>query len=132
MGPSWSWSYGSWIYNYLCNQCLSPLTLRVPNPFMGRCTRYNIMWESLSVTCGRSVVFSGYSGSSTNKNDSHDITEILLKVLLETISPPVDHSLSSPWLGTTLLELDIFMLKISDINTVWRQKYWHMYKKILI
>ena len=27
--PSWSWSYGSWIYNYLCNQCLSPLTLRV-------------------------------------------------------------------------------------------------------
>jgi hypothetical protein len=27
-GPLWlSWSYGSWIYNYLCNQCLSPLTL---------------------------------------------------------------------------------------------------------
>jgi len=24
-GPSWPWSYGSWIYNYLCNQCLSPL-----------------------------------------------------------------------------------------------------------
>jgi hypothetical protein len=25
-------SYGSWIYNYLCNQCLSPLTLwlRIP------------------------------------------------------------------------------------------------------
>ena len=21
----WSWSHGSWIYNYLCNQCLSPL-----------------------------------------------------------------------------------------------------------
>ena len=21
-----SWSYGSWIYNYTCNQCLSPLT----------------------------------------------------------------------------------------------------------
>ena len=27
--PAWSWSYGSWIYNYLCNQCLSPLTLWV-------------------------------------------------------------------------------------------------------
>ena len=25
--PSWSWSYGSWIYHYLCNQCLSPLQL---------------------------------------------------------------------------------------------------------
>jgi len=24
-GPSWSWSYGSWIDNYLCNQCISPL-----------------------------------------------------------------------------------------------------------
>jgi hypothetical protein len=22
-GTSWPWSYGSWIYNYLCNQCLS-------------------------------------------------------------------------------------------------------------
>ena len=30
--PSWSWSYGSWIYNYICNQCLSPLTLRVRIP----------------------------------------------------------------------------------------------------
>jgi len=24
-GLSWSWSYGSWINNYLCNWCLSPL-----------------------------------------------------------------------------------------------------------
>jgi hypothetical protein len=29
-GQSWSWSYGSWIYNYLCNQYLSPLKLWVP------------------------------------------------------------------------------------------------------
>ena len=29
MGPSWLWSYGSWIYNYLCNQCLSPLMFGV-------------------------------------------------------------------------------------------------------
>ena len=68
MGPSWSWSYGSWIYCYLINQCLSPLTLWVRTPFMQMCTRYNIMWQSLSVTCNRSVVFSGYSGFySTNK-----------------------------------------------------------------
>jgi len=25
-GQSWSWSYVSWIYNYLCKQCLSPLS----------------------------------------------------------------------------------------------------------
>jgi len=38
-GPSWLRSYGSWIYNYLCNQCLSPLMLRVQISI-----RYNIMW----------------------------------------------------------------------------------------
>jgi hypothetical protein len=34
MAPSWSWSYGSWIYNYFCNQCLSPLNLRKIAPIM--------------------------------------------------------------------------------------------------
>ena len=34
---------------------------------------------SCSVTCDMSVVFSGYSVSSTNKTDRHDTTEILLK-----------------------------------------------------
>jgi len=33
-----------------------------------------------------SVVFYGYSGFSTNKTDRHDITEILLKVALNTIT----------------------------------------------
>ena len=55
-GLPWSWSYGSWIYNYLCNQCISP------------------------VTCDRLFVFPGDSGFLTNKTDCHDITEILLKV----------------------------------------------------
>jgi len=42
MGPSWSWSYGRRIYNYLCNQCPSPLMLWVRIPLMARCTWYNI------------------------------------------------------------------------------------------
>jgi hypothetical protein len=37
------------------------------------------------VTCDRLVVFSGSSGSSTNKTDHHDITEILLNVAPNTI-----------------------------------------------
>jgi hypothetical protein len=37
------------------------------------------------VTCDRPVVFPGLSVSSTNKTDRHDITEILLKVALNTI-----------------------------------------------
>jgi len=49
----------------------------------------------LSVTCDRSVVFSGTPVSSTNKADRHDITEILLKVkvTLNTINQPTyNHS----------------------------------------
>jgi hypothetical protein len=56
-----SWSYGSWIYNYLCNQCLSPTKVWIRIPLMARCTRYNIMWKGLSVTCGILMVFSVYS-----------------------------------------------------------------------
>ena len=33
-----AWSYGSWIDNWLCNQCLSPLNSRVRIPLMARCT----------------------------------------------------------------------------------------------
>jgi len=32
-------SHGSWIYNYLCNQCLSPLKLWVRISLMAGCTR---------------------------------------------------------------------------------------------
>ena len=85
-GSSSSSSYGSWIYNYLCNQCLSPLKLWVRTPFMSRCIRYNTIWQSLSVTCDRSVVSLGTLVFSTNKTDHHDITEILLKVALNTIN----------------------------------------------
>ena len=49
------------VYNYLCSQCLSPQRLWVRVPLMGRCTRYNIMWYNLSVTCSMSVLISGYS-----------------------------------------------------------------------
>jgi len=46
-GPSWSWSYGSLIYNYLFNQCIYLLMLWVRTPHMAvmtRCTQYNIIW----------------------------------------------------------------------------------------
>jgi hypothetical protein len=47
-----------------------------------------------SGTFDRSVVFSGTPVSSTNKIDRHDITEILLKVALNTITFTM-HPLSS-------------------------------------
>ena len=58
---SWSWLYDSWIYNYMCNQCLSPQKLWIWTLFMTRCTRYNIT-----------------PVSSTNKTDHNYITEILV------------------------------------------------------
>jgi hypothetical protein len=75
-----SWTYSSWIYNYLCNQCLSPLKLWIWTPFMARshCTRYNIMCGFLRVL----------QFPPTNKTVHHDITAILLKVALNTINQP--------------------------------------------
>jgi len=58
-GALWSWSYGNWIYNCLCNRCLSAVIWTL---LMARCTGYNIMLWSLSVTCFRSVVFFRYFG----------------------------------------------------------------------
>ena len=65
-GLLWSWLYGGWMYNYLCNQCLSPLNLWVWILLMARCTRTTLY--SLSVTCDRLVVFSGYSSFAHQKN----------------------------------------------------------------
>jgi hypothetical protein len=55
---SWSWSYGSCIYIYLCNQCLSPLTLWVWILLRQGVLDTTLCDSSLSVTCDRSVVFS--------------------------------------------------------------------------
>jgi hypothetical protein len=110
----WSWSYGSWIYNYLCNQCLSPLELWVRIPFMARRTRYNIMWSSLSLTCDRSLVI--FSVDSTYKTDSHDITEILLKVVFNTTNHyhtllAQEHHNVSHWNGMRTTKLVFSELK---------------------
>jgi len=87
---SWPWSNGSWIYNYLINQSLWPLKLCVRNPLlMDRCTRYNIISLSLSTTYDKTVFFSGCF--PTNKTVRHDITEILLKVPLITITLTLCH-----------------------------------------
>ena len=82
-GPSWPWSYGSWIYNYLCNQCLSALMLWVQISIRARCTT---KCDKVCQWLATGRCFSpGTTISSTNKTDRHDITEILLKVALNTI-----------------------------------------------
>ena len=83
---SWSWSYGSRIYNYLCNQCLSPLTLWVQIKLM-RDVLDTTLCDKVSQWLVAGWWFSpGTLVSSTNKTDRHDITELLLKVALNTIT----------------------------------------------
>jgi hypothetical protein len=86
-GLSWLWSYGSWIHNYLCNQCLSPLTLWVRTP-LRRGVLDTTLCDKICQWLATGRWFSpGTVVSSTNKTDDHDITEILLKVALNTIKP---------------------------------------------
>ena len=73
-----SWSYGSWIYNYLWNQWLSPLTLWVRTPL-----RRGVLDTTLCDKVCQWLAI-GRWFSSTNKTNCHDITEILLKVALYT------------------------------------------------
>ena len=76
----------SWIYNFLCNRCLSLLTLWIGIP---------IRWGVLDTTLCDKVCQLLATGRwfspvtpvfSTNETDRHDRTEILLKVSLYTIA----------------------------------------------
>jgi hypothetical protein len=87
MTERWSWLYGSWTSNYLCNQCLSPLMLWVQTPL--KQGLLDTTWSDKVcqwLATGR-WFSSGTLVSSTNKTYRHDITEILLKVALNTINP---------------------------------------------
>jgi hypothetical protein len=85
-GPSWLWLYGSWLYTYLWNQCLSPLTL-----WFQTALRRGVLDTALCdkvcqwLAIGRWFSL-GTPVYSTNKTDHHDIAEILLKVVLNTIN----------------------------------------------
>ena len=77
--------YGSWIYHYLCNQCLPPLKLWVRTPL-----RRDVFDTTLCDSfCTRSVIFSCFF---TNKTLPRHITEILLKVALNTITSNLNTS----------------------------------------
>ena len=88
--PSWSWSYGSWIYNYLSIQCLSPLKLWVQIPSWWGVLDTTLCNKVCRWLATRQMFFPGTLVSSTNKTDGHDIpvTKILLKVALNIINQP--------------------------------------------
>jgi hypothetical protein len=114
-GPSWSWSFGIWIYNYPCNQCLSPLMLWVWVPLMMRCTT---LCDKVCQWLAAGWWFSlGTLVSSTNKADLHDITEILLKVALNTIRTKTNPKLSSQnaVFIVNYVRLDVFPFLVQNL-----------------
>jgi hypothetical protein len=138
-----SWSYGSWIFNYLCNQCLSPVKSWFLTSF-----RWGILDTTLCdkdcqwLATGR-WFSTGTLVSSTNKTDCHDITEILLKVALNTINQtkPKLHMFTSLFdRRKYLLKKDVYSLvlykyflvgqNLCDINSIFYNNYT-MYSIIL-
>jgi len=83
----------------------------------------------LSVGYGRSVVFFGTTVSSTNKIDRHDIFEILLKVVLNTIT---QHIPPLTILQNTRVSVHNIGLAFSDFLSLWIcvfgsfQKQWFL------
>ena len=113
MGLSWSWSYGSWIYIYLCNQCLSPLKLWVGIPLNARCFSIQHYVKKFVSDFGRSVVFSRYSGFL-----HHDITEILLEVILNTNNPNPQSIWDALEINLNALHLVLILIDLS-----WYTRY---------
>ena len=85
-GMSWSWSYGSWNYNYLCNQCLSPLKLWVRTPPRRDVLDATLCDKACEWLAGSRWFSPGFAVSSTIKTNRNDIAEMLLKVTLNTIT----------------------------------------------
>ena len=77
-----SWSYGSWIYNYLCNQCLSSLMLWVQTLLL-RCVLDTTLCEKVYQWLAAGLDFLRFPPPI--KLTCHNITEILLKVAINTI-----------------------------------------------
>jgi hypothetical protein len=112
-GQLWSWAYGSWIYNYLCNQWLSPLALWVWMP-PTRSVLDTTLCEKVYQWLATGWYFSpDTSVSSTNATERQDITEILL-----ALNPTIPTHL---WKGrrlSTLCNLCLIPLSLWTITYV--------------
>ena len=113
----WSWSYGSWIYNYLCNQCLSPLTLWV-RILLRRGVLDTTLCDKVCqwLTSGRWFSL-GTPVSSTDKTDHHDIPEILLKVVSNSITLTLTLAIFNCIRSSSMIIINIKFSFISRFGT---------------
>ena len=104
----WSWSYGSWISNYMCNQCLSPLTFEYRS-----CEVFDTTLSDNACQWIAAVRwFSPDTQASSTKTDRHDITEILMKMVLNTIN----HTYYSAWDAWYLRPYFTFITSSPSLN----------------
>ena len=107
------------IYNYLSNQCLPLLTLWVRTLLSPGVLDTALCDEVCrSLAAGR-WISSGTPVSSINKTDRHDITDILLKVTLNTITLTLyqwTHAVKS------LLFVPLILQLYRDSQFYWRRK----------
>jgi hypothetical protein len=85
------------VYNYMCNH----YQLWVRIPLIARCTRYNKVCQLLAAS---QWFFPGTPVSFSNKSDRHDITEILLKMVLNTV---------------TLTLFNVYHERVKSPGTLW-------------
>ena len=76
----------SWIYNYLCNQCLSPQTLWVRFTFRRDVLDTTLCDKACQWLAAGRLFSLGTPVSFTAKTDRHNITEIRLNVAFNTIT----------------------------------------------
>jgi hypothetical protein len=122
-GLSWSWSYGSWIYNYLCNQCLSPLMLWVLILFR-RGVLDITLCDKVSQWLAAGFLYVLWFPPPI-KLTRHDRTEILLKVALNTITP-----LHSPfdWILLVFFYILTLYLHCNLTSCINQHKSWDKIK----
>ena len=85
IGALWSCVYGSWIYNYLKNKWISPLTFWVRTS-LRRGVLDTTLCDQVFQWLVASRRFSPGTPVSFNKTDRNEITAMLLKMALNTIT----------------------------------------------
>ena len=91
-------------------------------PAQARCT-HTTLCDNICQWFAAGLWFSlGTPVSFTNKTDRHDITEILLKVVLNTISIIINHQV--PFWRITIIDKISYLFNIAKIVFLKKWKYW--------
>jgi hypothetical protein len=101
-GPSWSWCNNSWIYNYLCNQCLSPPKLWIRTRWWRDVlnTTFYDSWQwfasGLCELLSQTVRVGIYS-TTTEKSRNRNLAKVVLAEAIEIKVSNIYNDLLMVW-----------------------------------